>query len=150
LVFGDAICSFNPIYGQGMTIAAIEATVLWDCLHRGEHNLRRRFFTASAKHLRVAWQTAVGSDLALPEVVGPRPVSMRLSNAYLERVLTAAETDLDVAQQFMRVIAMIDSPLRLLDPRFVRRVARANRRQQPSSSPPDNSPDLLDFSIGPW
>jgi 2-polyprenyl-6-methoxyphenol hydroxylase-like FAD-dependent oxidoreductase len=150
LVFGDAICSFNPIYGQGMTIAAIEATVLWDCLHRGEHNLRRRFFTASAKHLRVAWQTAVGSDLALPEVVGPRPVSMRLSNAYLERVLTAAETDLDVAQQFMRVIAMIDSPLRLLDPRFVRRVARANRRQQPTSSPPDNSPDLLDFSIGPW
>jgi 2-polyprenyl-6-methoxyphenol hydroxylase-like FAD-dependent oxidoreductase len=150
LVLGDAICSFNPIYGQGMTVAAIEATVLRDCLHRGAHNLHRRFFRAGAKHLRVAWYTAVGSDLALPEVVGPRPISMRLSNAYLQRVFTAAETDIDVAQQFVRVIAMIDPPRRLLGPRFALRVARANRRPQPTSPASDDSPDLLDFSVGPW
>lgn len=128
LVCGDAVCSFNPIYGQGMTIAAAEALELRDCLRRGTHGLSRRFHRASAKKVRVAWQTAAGSDLALPEVVGPRPLSMRISNAYLDKVIIAAETDPDVAQQFLRVIGMIDSPVNLLRPRFLTRVAQCNRR----------------------
>jgi 2-polyprenyl-6-methoxyphenol hydroxylase-like FAD-dependent oxidoreductase len=128
LVVGDAVASFNPIYGQGMTVAAIEATVLRDCLLRGDRGLTRRFFRASAGNIRVAWQTAVGSDLALPEVVGPRPMSMRISNAFLERVLTATEADLVVAGQFMRVTAMIDPPTRLLRPSVLLRVMRARRR----------------------
>ncbi|MDT5278166.1 MAG: hypothetical protein QOE52_5127 [Mycobacterium sp.] len=129
LVFGDAICSFNPIYGQGMTIAAVEAMVLRDCLRSGERNLPRRFFRASATKIRVAWQTAVGSDLALPEIIGPRPLSMRITNAYLDRVMTAAETDPVVTQQFLQVIGMIDSPTRLLRPSIMLRLARTNRHR---------------------
>lgn len=129
LVVGDAVCSFNPIYGQGMTIAAIEATVLRDCLRRGDRGLARRFFRSSAKTVRVAWQTAAGSDLALPEVEGHRPVSMRISNAFLERVLTAVEDDPVVAGQFMRVTAMVDPPARLFRPSILRRVARARSRR---------------------
>jgi 2-polyprenyl-6-methoxyphenol hydroxylase-like FAD-dependent oxidoreductase len=72
LVVGDAICSFNPIYGQGMTVAALEALVLRECLRRGQRDLPQRFFRASAKQINAAWRTAVGSDLALPEVVGAR------------------------------------------------------------------------------
>lgn len=129
LAFGDAICSFNPIYGQGMTVACIEAMALRDCLRRGDAALAHRFFRASAKIVRVAWHTAVGADLALPEVVGPRPASMRITNAFLERVMSAGETDPVVAAQFMRVIGMIDSPVRLLQPSVVFRVATARRRQ---------------------
>jgi 2-polyprenyl-6-methoxyphenol hydroxylase-like FAD-dependent oxidoreductase len=129
LVCGDAVCSFNPIYGQGMTVAAVEALVLRDCLRRGTRNLPRRFYRAGAKKVRVAWQTAVGSDLALPEIVGSRPLSMRISNVCLEQVLTAAETDADVAQQFLRVVGMIDGPARLLRPGFVGSVVKANRHR---------------------
>ncbi len=125
LVVGDAVCSFNPIYGQGMTVAAIEATVLRDCLQRGDRGLPRRFFRASARQIRVAWQTAVGSDLTLPEVVGPRPMLMRISNMFLERVMTATESDPIVAGQFMRVTGMIDSPVRLLRPNILLRIMRA-------------------------
>jgi 2-polyprenyl-6-methoxyphenol hydroxylase-like FAD-dependent oxidoreductase/ketosteroid isomerase-like protein len=129
LVMGDAVCSFNPIYGQGMTVAAIEATVLRDCLLRGDRGLPRRFFRSSAKAVRVAWQTAAGSDSALPEVEGRTPMSMRISNAFLERVLTALEVDPVVAGQFMRVTAMVDAPARLLHPSILRRVARAGGRR---------------------
>ncbi len=124
LVIGDAICSFNPIYGQGMTVAAIESLTLRDCLLGGVADLPHQFFKRTAKTIKVAWQTAVGSDLALPQVQGPRPLSMRLTNAYLDRVLVAAETDPWVTQQFLRVTGMIDPPTRLLRPAFVSRVLR--------------------------
>jgi len=130
LVVGDAVCSFNPIYGQGMTIAAIEAMVLRDCLRRGNRDLTRRFFRISARKVRVAWQTAVGSDLTLPEVVGPRPISMRITNAYVQRVITASETDPVVAGRFMRVTSMIDSPIRLLSPSILLRIMRTGGRRR--------------------
>jgi len=75
LVVGDANCSFNPIYGQGMTVAAMDALVLRDCLRGGAPDLSRRYFAAAAKGIGVAWQMAVGSDLALPEVESARPIS---------------------------------------------------------------------------
>ena len=91
LVFGDGICSFNPIYGQGMTVAALEAQVLRECLHRGTRNLPRRFYRKATEKIQVAWQTAVSSDLALPQVPGRRPLSVRIMNTYMDWVLTATE-----------------------------------------------------------
>ncbi|MGE2717307.1 FAD-dependent oxidoreductase [Mycolicibacterium litorale] len=129
VVVGDAVCSFNPIYGQGMTVAAIEATILDECLREGDANLPRRFFRAAAKPVRVAWQTAVGSDLALPEVQGRPSLSMRLTNTYTERVLRAAEVDPLVVQDFLRVVGMVAPPGRLLHPAFMMRVALAGRRR---------------------
>ncbi|KUI29884.1 2-polyprenyl-6-methoxyphenol hydroxylase-like oxidoreductase [Mycobacterium sp. IS-1742] len=129
VVLGDAVCSFNPIYGQGMTVAAIEATVLRDCLRAGDADLPRRFHRAAAKTIRVAWQTAVGSDLALPEVQGRPSMSMRLTNAYTDRVLRAAETDAVVALDFLRVVGMVAPPAQLVHPATLARVARGQRRR---------------------
>jgi len=96
LVVGDAVCSFNPIYAQGMTVAALEALALRDCLSKGTADLPRRFFRASAKPIRQAWQLAVAGDLALPEIEGAPPLPMRLMNTYVDRILTAAEYDISV------------------------------------------------------
>lgn len=130
LVVGDALCSFNPIYGQGMTVAGLEALLLGECLRRGQLNdLASRFFDGAAKTVRVAWQLAVGADLMLPQVPGPRPRTMRITNAYMERVMAAAEVDLGVTEQFLRITGMLDSPARMLRPTFMLRVAMANRRR---------------------
>jgi len=56
LVLGDALCSFNPVYGQGMGVAATEALILRRCLRQGPdgiRQIRRRIFRAGA----VAWRT---------------------------------------------------------------------------------------------
>jgi 2-polyprenyl-6-methoxyphenol hydroxylase-like FAD-dependent oxidoreductase len=130
LVFGDAICSFNPVYGQGMTVAALQALALRQCLHRGADGLARRYFRAAAKPIGVAWRFAVGADLNLPEVEGPRPLSLRLTNRYVDRVQTATESDLVVAEQFTKVVALIDPPTRLLHPKMMIRAATANLRRR--------------------
>ena len=130
LVVGDAICSFNPIYGQGMTVAALQAQALRQCLQRGPNGLAHRYFRAAAKPIGVAWRFAVGGDLSLPEVEGARPLSLRLTNRYVDRLQTAAESDLAVAEQFTKVVAFVDPPSRLLQPQMMIRVAAANLRRR--------------------
>ncbi|OBI51715.1 2-polyprenyl-6-methoxyphenol hydroxylase-like oxidoreductase [Mycobacterium kyorinense] len=129
IVVGDAFCNFNPLYGQGMSVAAIEALILRQCLQQGDGNLPRRFFRASAKEIRVAWQAAVGSDLALPQIAGKRPLSIRIINAYLDRVLAAAETDPAVVQQFLRAMNLVDPPSHLLRPSTMLRVVKTSRKR---------------------
>jgi 2-polyprenyl-6-methoxyphenol hydroxylase-like FAD-dependent oxidoreductase len=129
LVFGDAIASFDPIYGQGMTVAALQALELDRCLRRGSNNLAARYFRAAAKPIGVAWQLAVGGDLILPEVEGPRPLSTRLTNRYIDRVQAAAEMDTVIAKRFMRVVGFRDAPASLMLPSVALRVAATNWRQ---------------------
>jgi 2-polyprenyl-6-methoxyphenol hydroxylase-like FAD-dependent oxidoreductase len=63
LVVGDGISSFNPVYGQGMTVAAQEAVVLDRELRQGLQGLAPRFFAASSKIVDVPWTLAAGGDL---------------------------------------------------------------------------------------
>ena len=136
LVTGDAICSFNPIYGQGMTVAALDAVALRESLRRGVTDLPRRYFRAAAKSIGVAWQLAAGSDLAFPEVEGRRTPSMRITNRFVEAVMTACESDSVVGAQLFKVSALVDPPTRMLHPSFLYRVAAVNlRRRQRVSQP---------------
>src|SRR5262249_52270933 len=114
LVFGDAVCSFNPVYGQGMTVAALQAQCLRQCLGQGTGVLAQRFFSAGAKPIKVAWQLSAGGDLNLPGVDGPRPLSVRVVNKYVERIQRTAEADAVVTEQFLRVTGLVDPPSRLL------------------------------------
>jgi 2-polyprenyl-6-methoxyphenol hydroxylase-like FAD-dependent oxidoreductase len=136
LVCGDAICSFNPIYGQGMTVAALEAAALRDCLRAGGADLPRRYFRASAKPIGVAWQMAAGSDLGLPGVEGRRSRLMRVGTRLVDWALTASESDLPVAVRFFKVVSLVYSPIRLLHPAFVYRVAVVNMRRRRGDEQP--------------
>jgi 2-polyprenyl-6-methoxyphenol hydroxylase-like FAD-dependent oxidoreductase len=135
LVVGDAVCSFNPIYGQGMSVAALEALELRNCLSRGTTDLPRRFFRATAKPIGQAWQLTAGGDLALPEIEGTPPLSTRLLGGYMDRLLTAAENDTAALEQFLRVAWLVDSPSRLLRPSMMWRAASANQRRQKRPTP---------------
>jgi 2-polyprenyl-6-methoxyphenol hydroxylase-like FAD-dependent oxidoreductase len=128
LVFGDAICSTNPAYALGMSVAALEAEILRDSLAGGEHNLARRFFRAAAKPVDSAWQLVIGAELALPHVQGPRPLPVRIINAYIGRAMSAAEHDPVVAEQFLRVAGLQDSPKRSFRPSIMLRVLISLRR----------------------
>jgi 2-polyprenyl-6-methoxyphenol hydroxylase-like FAD-dependent oxidoreductase len=72
LVFGDALCSFNPSYGQGMTSAALQALVLAGELQSSEAGFVKRFFMRASQVVDIPWQMAAGRDLTHPKVKGKR------------------------------------------------------------------------------
>lgn len=121
LVVGDAACSFNPVYGQGMTVAALEALVLREHLQRGEPQ-PVAFQADVAKVIEMPWQSSAGGDLAFPEVVGPRPLVVRVMNGYMGALQAAATQDGRITRTFMRVAGLVDGPQALVAPRTVLRV----------------------------
>src|SRR4029453_6107016 len=82
LVTGDAVCGFNPVYGQGMSVAALEALALRDCLRDGPGaGLATHFFAEVARIVDIPWGIAVGSDLRFPWIHGARSARARRGNA---------------------------------------------------------------------
>lgn len=132
LVMGDAVCSFNPIYAQGMTVAALQALTLRRHLERGREPRARRFLRDVARVVDVPWEMAVGADLAFPGVEGHRTLKLRFVTAYLARLHAAAAHDAGLATAFVRVAGLVDRPEALLRPAVMGRVlshsCRTHRR----------------------
>jgi 2-polyprenyl-6-methoxyphenol hydroxylase-like FAD-dependent oxidoreductase len=132
LVTGDAVCSFNPIYGQGMTVAALEALTLRRHLERGAEPRPRRWFRDLARVIDVPWDMSAGGDLAFPGVQGRRTAKTRLANAYLARLHAAAAGDARLATAFIRVAGLVAPPRSLLGPGVILRVLRNGRDTVPT------------------
>lgn len=137
LVTGDALCSFNPVYGQGMSVAALEALALRRHLERGKKPRPTRVLRDLARVIDVPWSIAAGGDLAFPEVEGHRSTQTRLVNRYIGHILGAAERNAEIGRAFVRVSGLVDPPSSLLRPRMLSQVLRTSRRRPaPTASVP--------------
>lgn len=132
LVLGDAVCGFNPIYGQGMTVSALQAAALRRLLAEGGALTWRRYFRTIAKVVDVPWDIATGSDLAFAGVRGRRTAKIRMVNAYLPRLHAAAAADPRLAAAFVRVTGLLAPPESLLRPDRALRVLVGRRRGGPN------------------
>ncbi|MGQ0838228.1 FAD-dependent oxidoreductase [Actinokineospora sp.] len=114
VVVGDAVASFNPIYGQGMPSAALHASALGAWLAGGEDVFG--YFRRLRVLVDAAWQTSVIEDFRLPHVTGERPRGHRLIQAVSAAISRATMTDPVVARRFADVINMRAHPSELRRP----------------------------------
>ncbi|MGH9191334.1 MAG: NAD(P)/FAD-dependent oxidoreductase [Acidimicrobiales bacterium] len=129
VVVGDAACAFNPVYGQGMSAAALTAEALDRCLgdHLARHDsvvgVSARAQKAVAKANAGAWMVATGEDLRYPETRGGNVgVPDRLIRRYLDRVVAAAGVDPVVNAAFFDVVGLLAEPTSLMRPALMARV----------------------------
>jgi 2-polyprenyl-6-methoxyphenol hydroxylase-like FAD-dependent oxidoreductase len=127
LVIGDAQCSLNPIYGQGMTMAALQALALRDCLDNGDVELARRFFASAAQPIAQAWARNRSAERG-PVTTGRWSWRKRLRSKIIETCLVAASNDAAVAESLLRVVHLIDPPSRLNNPTLLLRIATVSAR----------------------
>jgi 2-polyprenyl-6-methoxyphenol hydroxylase-like FAD-dependent oxidoreductase len=142
LVMGDAVASFNPIYGQGMSVAALEALALRRHLEQGIAPQPRRFFRDLAHIVDVPWDMAAGGDLVFPGVQGRRTLKIRLVTTYLARLHAAAAHDARLASAFVLVAGLVAPPQSLLHPAVAVRVLWASLHPAPGSRHPQH-PDAV-------
>jgi 2-polyprenyl-6-methoxyphenol hydroxylase-like FAD-dependent oxidoreductase len=131
VTLGDAACSFDPIYGQGMSSAALQAAVLGDVAKAAgvlSPELPRRFHRKAARVIEAPWRIAVGGDFGHPATVGPKPAGTDQLNGYIRLVVRAAHVSVPVARAVNRVLQLADPPTALLRPWTVARVLSASRR----------------------
>jgi 2-polyprenyl-6-methoxyphenol hydroxylase-like FAD-dependent oxidoreductase len=149
VVLGDAVCAFNPIYGQGMTVAALGAETL-DAVLREQpatagattvvgrtQGFQRRLARVTA----TAWLMATGADLNWPTTVGGQVRRRdRLVQRYLDRVIRLTSEDAAANQVFIEVAHLLRPPASLFAPRIVagvlRQALRGHGRRAADAVPP--------------
>ncbi|MEF9521757.1 FAD-dependent oxidoreductase [Streptomyces sp. RB13] len=128
LVIGDAVCSFNPSYAQGMTVSALGSLVLRRHLADTHRPDPLRYFEDLARDaVDGCWEMAVGADLSFPEVEGERTPEVQEAHAFIAQVQEAATRDAAVARAYSRVIGLVDSPAVLHDSPIEAAIAGAQR-----------------------
>lgn len=147
IILGDAVCSFNPIYGQGMTTAALEASILHECLRQQQRSHIRGHVAGLAQHFQKAiakvvdgpWLLATNEDFRYPETEGHRPPGMHLLNWYTGRLHELVSSYHVATLRFYEVLHMLKHPIALFDLRILFAVLFKSRPSQPDME--------LDYSI---
>lgn len=128
LVLGDAVCAFNPVYGQGMTVAALGALALHKTLAEQRRRyadgslvgLARRFQNRLAKVNETPWMLTTAQDLRYRETVGGSPGRMtRFMHRYMDRVVELATRKVAVRRVLLRTFNMLTAPSTLFQPRVL-------------------------------
>lgn len=127
LVVGDGLCSLNPVYGQGMTMAALQAVALRECLRGGDNELAQRFFRAAATQIGPTWARNQVNDRG-PSPAGKRSIRQGLLRRLVRATLIAATYDIAATERLLRVVHLVDSPSRLNDPALLPHILAANLR----------------------
>jgi 2-polyprenyl-6-methoxyphenol hydroxylase-like FAD-dependent oxidoreductase len=132
LVMGDAACGFNPVYGQGMTAAALYANVLAESLRSLKDGSlpagwSKRIQTRLARVVAGPWLLATSDDYRYPETIGRRTDWVtRISQGYMDRVLRLANHDQQVFTAFFSVIHLLRPVSYLFNPVIVLKVLRSS------------------------
>jgi 2-polyprenyl-6-methoxyphenol hydroxylase-like FAD-dependent oxidoreductase len=121
LVLGDAVCSFNPIYGQGMCGCAVQAGELQQTLDKCPSGniptgTPKRFMKHIGNLVGNPWLLATSADFLYPQTKGKRPFGTRLLLWYLVQLLELSSCNKRVLRTFHEVLHYFKTPAALFHP----------------------------------
>ena len=131
IVLGDALCSVDPVFGQGMAVTALSGKILRDCVEESRahpEGLAELFRRRCPAAYRTAWQLSTSEDFRYPDVRGQRPFGIGFLHWYTEQVHRLTSVDDEVCRQFGRVMHLLDAPASLFRPSIFAKVMHARLR----------------------
>jgi len=146
---GDAVCTFNPVYGQGMTTAALGAIALGDCLreHPSMEGFPQFFYRRLARVNSNPWLMATGEDLRWEGTEGAKPdLVTGLMHGYLDSVLQLGTEKPQGWEQFLKVLNMVEPPTSLFRPKMLAQVLGQAIAGSEPSEPTPQEPTVPQFN----
>jgi hypothetical protein len=133
VVIGDAFCRIDPVFGQGMSIAALEAIALKKELQKAlqKNNLSQislNTHRSFSKIIDVPWLIALTEDFRFSHTVGTKPFGLPLLKWYVKRVILACENNQHVYGRLINVLQLKAHPVSLFDPSTLKAVLFPNKR----------------------
>ncbi len=123
LITGDAFCTFNPFYGQGMTVIAMQAKLLQKFLTQRKlqkPSFSNKYHRAQARLVQTAWLMATLEDLRNPKVLGAtKRFYHKLAQRYIDKLISAFTDDIETSTIFLEVMHFMKHPIHLVHPRIL-------------------------------
>ncbi|WP_414622194.1 FAD-dependent oxidoreductase [Calothrix sp. CCY 0018] len=153
VIVGDAACAFNPIYGQGMTTAALGALTLQKCLPSSFTNSQyigkgftKNYQKELAKVLKAPWLMATSDDFRWETTEGGKPDKItQFMHKYMDEVIILAVHKPQVYKVFAEVMHMIKKPTALFAPGIIFGVLKQMIKRKTNN----NSQQILTNSTEP-
>ncbi|HXG93699.1 MAG TPA: 2-polyprenyl-6-methoxyphenol hydroxylase-like oxidoreductase [Blastocatellia bacterium] len=157
VLVGDSVCAFNPVYGQGMSVAAMGAMALDQALREQQQRvsdgllagLAKRFQKHLSKVVALPWMLATGEDCRYPNTEGASPDwKLKLMHKYMDSLLSLTTTNKDVRRRWLEVFHMLKPPAALFHPSILFRVlAQAVKPTLASRKPPSQKNDVAEATL---
>ncbi|WP_462413233.1 FAD-dependent oxidoreductase [Neobacillus sp. Marseille-QA0830] len=127
LLIGDTICRIDPVFGQGMSIAILEALALQKLLtkqNQSQQHLIRAFHKQAAKIIAPIWSMVLTEDFRYPSTTGKRPMGLSFLQWYSRNIFLLSAEDKRTYNSFIKVMNLVRPMTILMTPRILWRVCK--------------------------
>jgi flavin-dependent dehydrogenase len=129
LVLGDAACRIDPVFAQGMSLAAMEAKALKELLmmQTTKKRLTKSYYEKVGKILEIPWLIALTEDFRFRTTSGRKPIGLPILQWFVKKVVAASAYNEDVYTQFIQVLHLKKHPVTLANPYILAKVFKDSK-----------------------
>ncbi|MEH7745986.1 FAD-dependent oxidoreductase [Neobacillus drentensis] len=127
LLIGDTVCRIDPVFGQGMSIAVLEALKLKELLQNESHELQKvttHFHKQEAKIIAPIWNMVITEDFRYPETIGKKPAGLSIQQWYAKKIFLLSSENQEIYNSFIKVMNLVRPMTILMSPRIIKQVLK--------------------------
>ncbi|SDZ81960.1 2-polyprenyl-6-methoxyphenol hydroxylase [Thalassobacillus cyri] len=127
LMIGDTVCRIDPFFGQGMSIAVLEALALKKLLtnqSKPTQNIIDRFHQDAGKIISPIWNMVITEDFRYPDTIGKKPAGLSFQQWYAKNIFLLSSENKDVYHAFIRVMHLLGPTSTLMHPGIIKRMLK--------------------------
>jgi 2-polyprenyl-6-methoxyphenol hydroxylase-like FAD-dependent oxidoreductase len=125
LLIGDTICRIDPVFGQGMSIAIVEALALQKLFQTGaRQKVSAAFHKKAAQIISPIWNMVLAEDFRYPNTRGKKPYGLSIQQWYAKNIVLLSAQNQDVYNAFVKVMNLVQPITSLMKPSIMKRVLK--------------------------